>query len=95
MSDATTIPEIRKEAWREGYLARNGIGTIWIVWRDEHPPDGGKPEFLAAYDGIHAEEQAFALVQLIKRCCPSGQVVASPVQLWPLVKAGPFRGATE
>jgi hypothetical protein len=57
-------------------------GCVWIVWRDEYPPDGGSPEFLAAFDGANAEKSANALVDIIKKSNAPGQVRASPVHLW-------------
>ena len=71
----------------------DGIGTVWIVWHDEYPPDGGNPVFLAAYDEKHAEQSAKALVDIIKRAGATGQVVASPVLLWPSVTWDGVAGA--
>jgi hypothetical protein len=62
-----------------------GLRDIWVVWRDEHPPDGGNPVFLAAYDGPNAKESAFALVEMLKRAGAYGQIRPSSVPLWPLL----------
>jgi hypothetical protein len=57
--------------------------NVWVVWRDEHPPEGGNPRFLAAFFGENAEASATILADTIKFCYPSGQVVASKVRVWP------------
>ena len=63
-----------------------GIRTVWIVWHDDRPPDGGHAQFLAVYDGDQAEASAKALVELIERINVSGRVQASPAPVWPLLQ---------
>lgn len=63
-----------------------GIRNIWIVWAQEHDRIG-KPDFLAAYDGEHAQEQAEALVAIIKKAGTYRDVSATVVPLWPLIRA--------
>jgi hypothetical protein len=61
-----------------------GIADVWIVWAQEHDRSGD-PEFLAAYDGKHASEQAGALVEIIEKAGCHRKVSATAVPLWPIL----------
>ena len=64
----------------------SGISKIWVVMAIEHD-HSGDTELLAAYDGEHGEEQAKALISLIKQAGATKLVTARPVDLWPLLRA--------
>jgi len=68
----------------EAMLGR-GIADVWIVWSQEYDRSDD-PQFLAAYDGKHAQEQAGALVAIIKKAGTYCHVSASAVPLWPIVR---------
>jgi len=62
----------------------SGIADVWVVWAQEHDRSGD-PEFLAAYDGKRAEQQAKALVGMIEKAGCHRKVSATAVPLWPLI----------
>lgn len=67
------------------YTIGEGCGLVWVVYAAEHD-HSGPPELLAAYDGECAENQAAALVDLMKRAGCYRNVVAVSVPLWPLLQ---------
>ena len=60
---------------------------IWIVYTQGYPPDRSPPTFLAAYDGEEAEQSAAALVELVRKAEPGGEVLMTGVPLWPTLKS--------